>query len=65
LGRDVKRILSDSPATLETFSGILQTELDAEEESALINQMVETHSQLKYEEVYDALQNLWNQFGKI
>lgn len=65
LGRDVKRILSDSPATLETFSGLLQTELDAEEESALINQMVETHSQLKYEEVYDALQNLWNQFGKI
>jgi len=63
LGRDVKRILRESPKTLEIFTGILQTELDAEEESKLINQMLETHPVLKYEEVYDALQSLMNQIG--
>jgi len=63
LGRDVKGILHESPKTLETFIGILQVELDAEEESKLINQMLETHAVLKYEEVYDALQSLMNQLG--
>jgi hypothetical protein len=36
-------------------TGILQTELDSEEGSLLISQILETHSYLKYEEVYDAL----------
>jgi predicted nucleotidyltransferase len=61
LGRDIKRILSESPKTLETFIDILQAELDVEEESALINQMLETHGALKYEEVLAALQSLLNQ----
>jgi predicted nucleotidyltransferase len=61
LGRDIKRILSESQQTLETFTGILQTEMDAEEESVLINQMLETHAALKYEEVFAALQSLSNQ----
>ena len=61
LGRDIKRILSESPQILETFIGILQTEIDAEEESVLINQMLETHGTLKYEEVLSALQSLLNQ----
>ncbi|KAA6343521.1 hypothetical protein EZS27_008810 [termite gut metagenome] len=63
LGRDIKRILNESPQTLKTFIGILQAELDAEEESVLINQMLETHSALKYEEAYNALQCLLNQLG--
>ena len=61
LGRDIKRILSESPQTLETFIGILQKEIEAEEESVLINQMLETHGTLKYEEVLSALQSLLNQ----
>jgi predicted nucleotidyltransferase len=61
LGKDIKRILSDSPQTLETFIEILQTEIDAEEESVLINQMLETHATLKYEVVYEALQELLSQ----
>jgi predicted nucleotidyltransferase len=62
LGRDIKRILSESPQVFETFIGILQTEIDAAEESPLINQMLETHAALKYEEVFDGLQNLLKQF---
>jgi len=61
LERDIKRIISESPRTVETFIGILQTEIDAEEESVLINQMLETHSTLKYEDVFAALQSLLNQ----
>ena len=61
LGRDIKRILYESPSILDTFSGILQAEIDAEEESVLINQMLETHVMLKYEELYNALQNLLKQ----
>jgi predicted nucleotidyltransferase len=61
LGRDTERMLSKSPQTLETFIVILQTEMDAEEESMLINQMLETHGTLKYEEVLAALQSLLNQ----
>ena len=61
LGRDIKRILNESPKTIATFINILQEELDANEESILINQMLETHTILKYEEVYKALQSLLNQ----
>ena len=61
LGRDIKRVLNESPKTLETYTGILQEELDAEEESVLINQMLKTHKILRYEVVYDALQSLLNQ----
>lgn len=61
LGRDIKRILSESPQTLKTFIGILQKEIEVEEESLLINQMLETHNTLKYEEVLSALQSLLNQ----
>lgn len=61
LGRDIKQILYESPQTLETFIGILQSELDAEEESILINQMLETHTTLKYEIVFGALESLLTQ----
>jgi len=61
LGRDIKRILSESPQTLNTFIGILQAEVDGEEESVLINQILETHVALKYEDVYYALQSLLSQ----
>ena len=58
LGRDIKRILNESPQTLDIFIGMLQTEIDANEESILINQMLETCKALRYEELYDALQCL-------
>ncbi len=61
LGRDTKRILSENSDALNYFIDILQTEIDAEEESILINQMLETHTALKYDEVFDALQSLLNE----
>jgi predicted nucleotidyltransferase len=63
LGRDIKRIFHKSPKSLDTFINILQEELDAGEGSILINQMLETHTILKYEEVFKALQSLLNQLN--
>ncbi|MDL2228008.1 nucleotidyltransferase [Odoribacter sp. OttesenSCG-928-L07] len=58
LGRDVKHVLNESPQTLEIFIEILQLEINAEEESILINQMLETHATLKYEIAFEALESL-------
>ncbi|MFA6400454.1 MAG: nucleotidyl transferase AbiEii/AbiGii toxin family protein [Salinivirgaceae bacterium] len=55
VGRDVKRIIADNTKTLETFVEILHNEIDLEDESMLINQMLETHKYLKYEETIEAL----------
>lgn len=44
LGRDIKRMLSGNPQTAKTFVSILQTEISLEEESALINQILESNS---------------------
>jgi len=55
LGRDMKSVIHDDLIILNEITGILQRELDSEEGSLLINQILETHSYLKYEEVYDAL----------
>ncbi len=55
LGRDMKTILQNEKAILNEFVGILQAELEKNEFSLLINQMIETHPIYKYEEVYDAL----------
>ena len=65
LGRDIKRILSESPRTLDIFIGILQAEINANEESMLINQMLETHVTLRYEEVHYALQCLFMQLKSL
>ncbi|GHT65088.1 hypothetical protein FACS189451_12800 [Bacteroidia bacterium] len=61
LGKDVKRILEDNHEALDYFVEIIQNEIALEYESLLINQMLETHSSLKYEEVLEALQKLLNE----
>lgn len=64
LGRDIKKILEENAETLESFIGILETELALEEESTLINQMLETNKSLKYEETLQALQTLLYELKK-
>ena len=64
MGRDMKFILHDDFLILREFAGILQCELNKGDGSLLINQMLETHQPLKYEEVYDALLSMTNELTK-
>jgi len=64
LGRDMKEILMANPEILNEFIGILRTEIDKKDDSQLINQIMETHSSLKYEDVYDSLLSLTNELSK-
>ncbi len=61
LGRDIKEMLQQYKETLHTFAEILEAELALEEESLLVNQMLETNRNLKYEETVEALQCLLNE----
>jgi len=64
LGRDMKEILMANPEILKEFIGILRAEIDKSDESKLINQIIETHSSLKYEDVYGSLLSLTNELSK-
>jgi predicted nucleotidyltransferase len=64
LGRDMNEILRANPAILHEFVGILQTEVDKHDESILLNQIMETHHSLKYEDVYISLLSLTNELSK-
>lgn len=61
LGRDMKKILWPNPEILYEFFILLRTEVSKKDDSQLINQMIETHPSLKYEDVYNSLDSLTNQ----
>lgn len=61
LGRDMKKILWPNPEILYEFFSILRTEVSKKDGSQLINQMMETHPSLKYEDIYNSLVSLTNQ----
>jgi len=63
LGRDMKEILRSIPETLNVYTGILKFEVEKREESLLINQIMETHASLKYEDVYNSLLSLKNELS--
>jgi predicted nucleotidyltransferase len=58
LGRDMAEILSKNKNTKNKIREILQEEISKEEESRLINQIIETNRNLKYEEVLKCLGNI-------
>lgn len=58
LGRDIKSILGGNNETLTTFIQILTEELKLDDESPLLNQIIETHKNIEYEIVVEALNNL-------
>lgn len=64
LGRDMKEILDGNPEIHDEFIGILESEANKEDESILINQMMETHRTLSYEDVYNGLLSLANELKK-
>ena len=58
LGKDVFEILLEHPRELEAIRNILTANLEKKEESKLINQIIETHKSLYYEEVLQSIQNV-------
>ena len=60
LGKDIKELLENHLETLETILEILTEEVNKKEESTLINQIIETHKSLSYEEVLQSIQNIVN-----
>lgn len=55
LGIKLNEVLSPSPAVTSKVKTLLQEEIAKEEESKLINQIIETNRNLKFDEVKDAL----------
>ena len=63
LGIDITEILKQYPENLKIFKQILIDTLEMEERSVLINQILETHKMLFYEEVLESLKNIVNQLN--
>jgi predicted nucleotidyltransferase len=55
MARDLKAAIQDETSLLDKLTGILQVEISKTLESHLINQMIETHPIISYEEVYDSI----------
>lgn len=58
IGRDMAAILESSPETKQKIIDIINSELQKQEESKLINQILETNRIFKYEETLKCLQNV-------
>jgi hypothetical protein len=57
-------VIKDDLSVRERLATILREEINKTLDSPLINQMLETHQPLKYEEVYDALLSMTNELTK-
>ncbi len=64
LGIDVSGILKDYPEDLKVIKRILIETLEMEERSVLINQIIETHKMLSYEEILESIKNIVNQLNE-
>ena len=64
LGKDIKTIIGGNEETINTFIQILEEELKLEEESPLINQIIETHKTIEYDTTVEALNNLLKELKK-
>ena len=60
LGKDSKELLEKHTETVDSILKILNEEIDKKEESKLINQIIETHKSLNYDEVLQCIQNIVN-----
>ena len=58
LGRDIKSILGENGDTIQTFIRMLEDELKLEDESPLMNQIIETHKTIEFEIITEALDRL-------
>ena len=64
LGRDIKSIPEGNEKTVNTLIQILEEELKLEEKSFLINQIIETHKTIEYDNAVEALDNLLQELKK-
>ena len=58
LGKQLNEVLNNHPEAKQSITEILTTEIEKKEESKLINQILETHKALTYEEVLKSIQNI-------
>ncbi|WP_297085451.1 nucleotidyl transferase AbiEii/AbiGii toxin family protein [uncultured Draconibacterium sp.] len=58
LGRDISNLLSESDSTKTKITEILKSEVEKEEDSRLINQILDTHKSFKYDNIYECLNNI-------
>jgi predicted nucleotidyltransferase len=65
LGRDIKKIFINHPKSLIKIEDILQKEIDKQEYSRLINQIIETNHVFKYEETLKCLQNIVEELKSV
>jgi len=63
LGIDISEILKEYPSDLKTLKKLLTTELEKEDQSVLINQIIETHKRFSFEQVLASLENIVNQLN--
>jgi len=58
LGRDIANLLSNYETTKNKIAEIIKTEITKENESQLINQILDTHKSFNYDEIYECLTNI-------
>src|SRR5690554_3207441 len=61
LGKHLNNILNTHLSVKRGFKNIIVAEIKKKEESKLINQILETHSALNYDDVFESLKNIKNQ----
>lgn len=64
LGRDIQSILGGNEEVINTFIQILEEEIQLEDGSLLINQIIETHTTTKYEVAVESLKILLQELKK-
>ena len=64
LGRDIKTIIGEYTDTIQIFIQIIEVESNMEDESLLMNQIIETHKSINYDTIVEAINNLLQELKK-
>ena len=64
IGIDLKELVKDNAKLLDFLIATLNVELEKKEGSVLLNQMIETHTGLQFDELYECIQIIVNQLKK-
>ncbi|HVU58790.1 MAG TPA: nucleotidyl transferase AbiEii/AbiGii toxin family protein [Puia sp.] len=63
MGRDMRKILSNNETLRRQCLTIIKDEIEKEESSLLINQVLETHSLIRYEDIFQALTKIMDELN--
>lgn len=63
MGIDLRQMLSTNPKSLAAYRKIIKTELDADYRSYLFNQIIETNRNLKFDEIKECFELIFNQLN--